>query len=118
MKKLLCTLVLTSTLFSPGPWMSAAQEEPPEKAPPRAAGLPFRGKISSVDLEAKTLSLAGRQIRIFQVTAETKIKRDGEPATLKEARVGDTVGGYALRGEEGHPRVVTLNIQSPEPPEE
>jgi len=119
MKTLLCTFVLASTLlgtFSPTQAAPPAPQE--EKAPRRAPGLPFRGKISAVDLEARTLSLAGKTIRVFKVNEETKIKRGEDSATLQDLKVGDSVGGYALRAEEGAtPLVVTLNIKVPEPEE-
>ena len=117
MKKLLCTAVLTSMLFHCLPALIGA-EETPEKGPKKTSGLPFRGKISAIDLQTKKVSLAGKQVRTYQVTTETKIKKDGEPATLDDAKVGDSVGGYAVREDEGAPRVVTLNITTNEPPPE
>ena len=117
MKKLMCTLVLTSMLFNSVPWLMGA-EEAPDKAPRKASGLPFHGKITAIDLQTKKVSLAGKQVRVYQVTADTKIKKDGEPASLNDAKIGDSVGGYAVREDEGAPRVVTLNITTHEPPPE
>lgn len=113
MKKLLYTLVLTSTLIASNYVASGAEEPTPKPAETKtkAAGLPFRGKVSAVDKDAKTVSLAGKEkSRTFQITATSKIKKDGKAATLGEVTIGESVGGYALRTESGHPEVVTLNI--------
>ena len=113
MKTLLYTLVLTSSLLTAAVAVPAA-ETPAEKAAPaktKAPGLPFRGKVSAVDKDQRTVSLAGREkSRTFQITATTKIKKDGKPATFEAVTVGESVGGYALRNESGHPEVVTLNL--------
>lgn len=113
MKKLLYTLALTSTLIAANYAVSGADEpaQKPAETKAKAAGLPFRGKVSAVDKDAKTVSLAGKEkSRTFQITQSTKIKKEGKPATLSELTVGESVGGYALRTDSGHPEVVTLNI--------
>jgi hypothetical protein len=116
MKKLLYAYVLISTLLAATHAASGADEpaQKPAEVKSRAAGLPFRGKVSAVDKEAKTVSLAGKEkSRTFQITATTKIKKEGKSATLAELAVGESVGGYALRNDSGLPEVVTLNIGKP-----
>jgi hypothetical protein len=80
------------------------------KAEKKAAGLPFRGKISSVDKAAKTVTLGeSEKARVFQITSETKIYKNKKPATLDDVVAGENVGGYARKNAEGKQEVVTLN---------
>lgn len=54
-------------------------------------GAPFHGTVDSVDTNAMTLTVGSRT---FQVTAKTKIMKDGETATLADGVVGEKVSGY------------------------
>lgn len=82
----------------------------PPKTTERAKQMPFRGTIVKIDLEARTVTLGGKEKdRTFVLTDVTKIKRNGEVAKLEDARVGESVGGLArANGEKWE--VVTLNI--------
>jgi hypothetical protein len=66
--------------------------------------VPFHGKLVSVDREAQTFRVGAR---VFQVTGDTKIKKAGKPATLEDAIVGEDVGGYARKSQDG-----TLTVMS------
>jgi len=66
-----------------------------EKAP--KAG-PFHGKLVAVDSAAKTISVGKRT---FQITSETKLKKDGKPATLDAGVVGEVVSGYVKPSPDG-----------------
>lgn len=88
--------------------MESSQASAPAKS---AKAFPFRGKISAVDLSAKTITLPGKEKnRVFQVTGETKIVKDGKPSTLESAKVGDEVGGRALAASDGKLDLVALRI--------
>jgi hypothetical protein len=50
----------------------------------------FNGKLSAIDAKAMTLTVGERT---FEITSETKITKDGKPATLADGLVGETVGG-------------------------
>lgn len=115
MQTLLYPIVLTLLTLISIPSISYSVEENVEKKKviKKATGLPFRGKISAVDPKMKTVSLAGKKTRTFQITSSTKIKRDGQPITLDQVLVGESVGGYALRSGTDLPAVVTLNIRKP-----
>lgn len=85
---------------------ASVQAEPEKKKPEAAAekkaedpnGIPFRGKLTAVDTTAKTITVGGKEKdRTFSVTSETRIKKDGKPATLADAKVGDEVGGYGTK---------------------
>lgn len=62
-------------------------------APKRDRAIPFFGKINEIDQAAKTISIGKDKKRTIQITDKTQIKKDGKPATLADAKVGDEVGG-------------------------
>jgi Cu/Ag efflux protein CusF len=55
--------------------------------------IPFSGTINSIDKAAKTINIGKTKKKDIQITDQTKIKKDGKPATLDDAKVGDEVGG-------------------------
>ena len=59
---------------------------------------PFHGNLATVDKAAKTIKL-GKSV--YQVTSETKITKDGKPATLDDGVVGEPVSGYAKPTDDG-----------------
>ena len=61
--------------------LHAADDAKP--AAPRA--IAFRGKIDSVDKQAKTFKINDRT---FNITADTKIMKDGKPATSDDVVAG------------------------------
>ena len=78
---------------------AAAAETKPKKS--KSAATAFHGKISAVDKVAKTITLEGKEKgRTILITAATKIKKTGKPATFSDATVGEEVGGLAARGSE------------------
>lgn len=72
-----------------------------------AKGGPFHGKLAAVDKVAKTI-VVGK--RTFQVTSETKIKKEGKPATLEDGEVGETVSGYVKPGADGKLTATTITF--------
>ena len=69
-----------------------------ESAKPKRDTFPFRGKVGAVDKSAMTFTVGER---VFQITADTKIKKNGKDATLEDAVVGEDVGGSAKKTEDG-----------------
>jgi hypothetical protein len=117
MNKLVGAFVMALWLgsgFNPAPAMAAtAKPEAADSATSAktAKAFPFRGKISALDITAKTITLPGKEkSRVFQVTAETRITKDGKPSTLEAAKIGDEVGGRALAADEGKCNLVVLRI--------
>lgn len=55
----------------------------------------FRGKLDAVDVTAKTITVENKTQpkRTFEITPDTKIMKDGKPATLSDGVVGEDVGG-------------------------
>jgi len=54
------------------------------------AGLPFNGKIATLDATASTITVGSLTISI---ASTTKITKDAKPATLADFAVGDAVAG-------------------------
>lgn len=117
MNKIICMLGLLLALEGAAAIGLAAPAEGQMGSPGTTAtakpakAFPFRGKILALDVGAKTVTLAGKEKnRIFQVTTATKITKDGKPATLEDAKVGDEVGGRALPGTNGKLDLVVLRV--------
>jgi hypothetical protein len=78
----------------------AASEKPPHNKPdkPGKHVIPFHGKLDTVDAKALTLTVG---TLIIHVNADTKITRNGQPATLADGVAGEPVGGAYLKAEDG-----------------
>ncbi len=68
---------------------------------------PFRGKLKSVDNNAKTISIGNETI---QITSETKISKGGKPATLEDGTVGDDVAGAYKKDADGKLNALSLRF--------
>jgi len=73
--------------------------------------LPFRGKVDAVDKDAKTVKVGER---VFHVSAQTKIEKDGKAATLADAVVGEPVRGSARKGDDGKMTLVSVSFGAKE----
>ena len=73
----------------------------------KAHGAPFRGTVDSMDTNAMTLTVGSRT---FNITSKTKITKNGEPAILADAIVGEKVGGYYKTNEQGTLDAVTIHF--------
>jgi hypothetical protein len=79
--------------------------------PAKTRAFPFRGRIAAVDRESGTITLKGKEkARQFRITSGTRIIKDGQPATLADAKVGAEVGGQAQTTEEGQFEALSLRI--------
>jgi hypothetical protein len=84
-----------------------------DTAKPKRDTAPFRGKVASVDKEAKTFTVGQR---VFLINDDTKIVKNGKPAKLEDAVVGDDVGGvYKLEKTADGKLVVTSVRFGPKP---
>ncbi|MDB6123133.1 MAG: hypothetical protein JWQ71_2126 [Pedosphaera sp.] len=88
----------------------AKKPAPAAPAAPKNSAIPFHGKLGAVDKSAKTITLDEKTKRTFQITSETKINKDGKPATLDDAVVGDVLGGRYKKGDDGKLTVVSLRL--------
>ncbi len=64
-------------------------------APAKPKMTRFSGKLTKVDNTAKTITVDNKTKgeRTFEITSDTKIMKDGKPATLSDAVVGDPTSG-------------------------
>ena len=85
---------------------AAKTEAKPHTGKKPSAG-PFNGKLVSVDKAAKTI-MVGK--RTFYITAETRLNKDGKPATLSDAIVGEVASGYVKPAEDGRLIATTVNF--------
>ena len=98
LKKIFLTSLLAVAALGVALPVSAADQPAPSDAPPKAKkakGMPFNGKIKSVDKAAKTITLNREKSNVLQITSQTKITKDGKPAVFDDIVAGETVGGLA-----------------------
>ncbi|MFZ0828639.1 MAG: hypothetical protein WAO02_14560 [Verrucomicrobiia bacterium] len=88
---------------------ATAPAAPDQTAPakPKKHHPPFNGKLAAVDLAAKTLTVGKLTL---QVTADTKITKDGKPATLGDGVVGEPVSGAYHKTAEGKLDATTIHF--------
>jgi hypothetical protein len=70
-------------------------------------GAPFHGTVSALDTNAMTLTVGKLTM---QVTSKTKITKDGKPATLADAAVGEPVSGYYVKDAGGKLNATTIHF--------
>jgi hypothetical protein len=84
---------------------AAATNSPSATMPAKKHGATFKGKVSAVDATAMTVTVASKT---YNITSETKITKDGKPATLADVVVDDTVGGTYKTDASGKLNALTL----------
>lgn len=109
----LAMLIAGAVLLQSTPTQAADSEaaRPGKAATGSARATPYRGKIASIDHDARTLTLAGKtQHRTLIVTPQTRIQRHGQSAALQDAKVGDEVGGQYRSTPDGRLEAVSIRI--------
>lgn len=96
-------------------WHAGAAEPKPSTnasaTPKLPQGMPIYGKVGAIDKQAGTITLQGKEkVRIFYITAQTRIHRDGKPARLEDVVIGQWIGGYARPDAQGRSTLSTLNL--------
>jgi hypothetical protein len=115
MKKQIALFTLVAAAFIVAPAVVNAQDKPakPETAEstaPKAkkhGGLPFKGKVSAVDTNAMTVTLASQTLNI---TSETKILKEGKPATLGDIAIGEKITGQYKKDDAGKLDATSIHI--------
>lgn len=85
----------------------AASDQTTNPKPAKHGSIPFHGKINAVDTSAMTLKVGART---FEITADTKIFNNGEPATLSDGKVGEPVRGTYKKTEAGKLEALTVHF--------
>ena len=70
----------------------------PEKPSPAARAIPFRGAVSAVDKEAKTVTV-GKMV--FNVSADTKLIKGNQTITIADLTIGEVIAGNYTKGDDG-----------------
>ncbi len=100
-------IITTPALSRAADSTTNAPEQAAPAKPKKHAIVPFHGKVAAVDANAMTLTVGKRT---FVVTSETKITKDGKPATLADGVVGENVGGAYKKSEDGKLNATTVNF--------
>ena len=85
----------------------AASDQTAPAKPKKHDIQPFRGKLSAVDTNAKTLTVGTLTL---QITSDTKITKDGQPATLSDGVVGEPVGGVYKKTPDGKLNALSVHF--------
>lgn len=72
----------------------------------KTALLNFSGKVTAVDTNAMTLTVGKH---VIGINSETKITKDGKPATLADAIVGEPASGTYRKETDGKLNALTVN---------
>jgi len=113
MKKQIAVFALVAAAFIAAPAVLQAQDAKPEAgqsaehAPKKKGVLPFNGKVVAVDAAASTVTVGKTTIAI---SADTKIMKNGQPATLADITVGETIGGAYKKDDAGNNNAVSIRI--------
>jgi hypothetical protein len=97
--------LLAQTTNTPAPAKKSATSKKESKK--AKAAHPFNGKLAAVDKVAKTIKVGES---VYQITSETKITKDGKPATLDDGVVGEPVSGYVKPTEDGKTPATTIKF--------
>lgn len=115
----IAVLLAATSLLTPSTVL--AQDKGKEKPAARSEArthrpYPFHGKLGAIDKEKKTLTIMGKdKSRTFYLDSKTKIVKDGKPATLEDAKVGEVIAGRVIKTNDGKEMLVSLRI-GPKPP--
>ncbi len=82
---------------------TTASASPAASMAPAKRGIPYRGKVASVDSSAKTFTITTKkgESRVFMMTEATKFMKDGQPATMTDVVADQEVRGQYLKGDDG-----------------
>jgi len=111
--------LIAGVLFIAAPFQATAQEGKPKaeskekkeegKDKAKRDTYPYQGKVKSTDKTAMTITLEGKEKeRVIGVTSETKITKEGKPATFGDVATGENVRGQVKKTPEGKENAVSV----------
>lgn len=112
---LTATALTLTTVAAEKAGKSATHKTEKKSAEKKAASrsIPFQGTVKAFDKTQMTLTIAGKENdRQFQISSETRITKDGKPATTGEIVEGEKVTG-AYQDAEGKMTLTSLKIGTP-----
>lgn len=107
--KIACFSFIAAALIAT-PAISRAEDAstPAAQTPaPKKHGLPFHGKVASVDANAMTFTVGTMTIA---VGSSTKIMKDGKPAVFSDITVGESVSGSYKKDDAGKLNATSVKI--------
>ncbi len=105
--------LIAGALFIAAPFQAAAQEgkgkEKAKEEKTKRDTYPYQGKVKSTDKTAMTITLEGKEKeRVIGVTSETRITKEGKPATFGDIATGENVRGQVKKTPEGKESAVSV----------
>jgi len=118
LRKITLASILAAVMVGMPARLMADDSTTNKPAKPHATGSRFFGKLSAVDATAKTITVENKTMakRTFDITSETKIMKEGKPATLSDGVVGEDVGGTFATGADGKLTAKTVRFGKPAAP--
>ena len=112
MKKQIVLFALAAAALMAAPAVVRAEDKPAmpgaaESGTPKAKKLPFHGNVTAVDTTGMTVTLANQK---FHVTSDTKIMKEGKPATLADITVGEKITGQYTKDDAGKLDATVIHI--------
>ena len=117
-KKLFIHCIVSLLAISPIHRTLAADSEQSSKKSDKPRTIPYTGKLLSADPKAMTFQLKGKEKpRIFHISPETRIIKDGQKSSMDEMREGEIISGSAIKRENGEHDAVFVRIGPKSPSE-
>ncbi|MBL9134916.1 MAG: hypothetical protein JNK85_03565 [Verrucomicrobiales bacterium] len=83
----------------------------PDGKPKKRDTYPFRGVIGSVDAQARTLTLVGKQTRrTIHVTDTTRLEKSGKVAVFDDLKTGERIGGTLKKNPMGAEEALLIRV--------
>lgn len=105
MKKLLIITLLGSIILHSS-FALAADQKPAAAEVKKDRPIPFRGKVTAMDSQAKTVTLG---TRVFVLTDKTKVSTGDKAGSIGDVKVGESVTG-SYRNVEGRMELQSLYV--------
>ncbi len=110
--KITLMTVIAAAVLGMAMGVSAQTNAPAAPTISKSKPLPFIGRLGSVDKVAMTFTLDEKTKpgRTFEVTSETRIMKEGKPATLADGVVGYPVRGSYTKTSDGKLEAHTVSF--------
>ncbi len=105
----LFSLVAAALVAVPAVSRAADSTNSPAASAPASKkhSLPFKGSAAAVDTAAATITVGQLTLNI---TSETKITKNGQPATMSDITVGASVTGAYKKDDAGKLNAITIKV--------
>jgi Cu/Ag efflux protein CusF len=109
---------LVAACLAAAPVALRAAEQPADKPAetqkaPKAKTRPYKGTIKAFDKTAMSFTLEGEKGDTICITSQTRVFKDGQPATTDAIVAGEQVRGSARQTAEGKWEAVSVYLGKP-----